>query len=416
MGKQLIQTHRFPNGLTLVTESMPDVQSAAFTIMVPGGSIYDPPDKRGTASILADLISRGAGEYDSQQLSSALDNLGVQRHEGVSNAHITFTGATLADKIGETLKIYAHIIREPHLPEDQFDASRAGVAQALLSVEDDARQKALVELKRRAFPAPWGLPSDGELAHLAGITIEDVRTHYNAGFHPDDTIIGIAGNIDFDEVRDLIESLFGDWEPSAGREEPALDFPTEKTFFTEQETTQTHLGVAYDAVPYGHPDYYTAWAAVGILSGGMSARLFTEVREKRGLCYTVSASLVGMPGIGRVLCYAGTTSERAQETLDVTLHELQRLGEGIDISELERCKARAKSSLIMSQESTSSRAASIARDWFYLKHITTLDQIHDEIQQLTTDRILGYVHAHPAANFTVLTIGPKPLEVPRDLS
>jgi len=416
MGKQLIQTHRFRNGLTLVTESMPDVQSAAFTIMVPGGSIHDPPDKRGTASILSDLITRGAGPYDSEQLSSALDNLGVQRHEGASNAHITFSGATLADNLADTLKIYSLILRAPHLPEDQFEASRAGVAQALLSVEDDARQKALVELKRRAFPAPWGLPNDGELAHLAGITIDDVLKQYETGFHPDDTIIGIAGNIDFDALCQLIEEQFGDWEPSEGREEPALEFPTEKIFFTEQETTQTHLGIAYDAVPYGHPDYYASWAAVGILSGGMSARLFTEVREKRGLCYTVSASLAGMPGIGRVLCYAGTTSERAQETLDVTLHELQRLGEGIDNSELERCKARAKSSLIMSQESTSSRAASIARDWFYLKHITTLDQINDEIQQLTTDRILGFVHAHPAANFTVLTIGPKPLEVPSDIS
>jgi len=148
----------------------------------------------------------------------------------------------------------------------------------------------------------------------------------------------------------------------------------------------------------------------------MSARLFTEIREKRGLCYTVSASLSGMPGLGRVLCYAGTTSERAQETLDVTLHELTRLGDGIEESELERCKARAKSSLIMSQESTSSRASSIARDWFYLKRITTLDQINDEIQQLTTDRVLKYIHAHPAANFTVLTIGPQPLEVPSDIS
>ena len=416
MGKQLIQTHRFPNGLTLVTESMPDVQSAAFSILVPAGSIYDPADRRGTASILSDLISRGAGPYNSEQLSCALDDLGVQRHEGASSGHITFSGATLADNLAETLKLYALILRAPHLPKDQFDASRAGVAQSLLSVEDDARQKALVELKRHAFPAPWGLPSDGELDHLALITIEDVQQHYQTSFHPDDTIIGVAGNIDFEQVKQQIEEIFGDWQPSEGREEPALEFDTEKQFFTEQETTQTHLGIAYDAVPYGHPDYYAAWAAVGILSGGMSARLFTEVREKRGLCYTVSASLAGMPGLGRVLCYAGTTSERAQETLDVTLQELTRLGDGIEEAELERCKARAKSSLIMSQESTSSRAASIARDWFYLKHITTLDQINEEIQQLTTERVLGYIHAHPAANFTVLTIGPQPLEVPSDIS
>ena len=416
MGKQLIQTHQFSNGLTLVAETMDDVQSAAFSILFPSGSIYDPPNKRGTASILSELVTRGAGPFDSQQLSCALDDLGVQRHEGITSGHITFSGATLAGNLAETLKIYGEILKNPHLPVNQFDAARAGIAQALLSVEDDARQKALVELKRHAFPAPWGLPNDGELEHLEFITIDDVRTLYDACFHPNETIIGVAGNVDFEQVKQVIEELFGDWKTSSISEEPAMVFADENRFFTEQETTQTHLGIAYDAVPYGHPEYYAAWAAVGILSGGMSARLFTEVREKRGLCYTVSASLSGMPGLGRVLCYAGTTSERAQETLDVTLHELMRLGDGIEESELERCKARAKSSLIMSQESTSSRASSIARDWFYLKRITTLDQINDEIQQLTTDRVLNYIHAHPAANFTVLTIGPQPLEVPSDIS
>lgn len=416
MGKQLIQTHQFPNGLTLVMESMQNVQSAAFSLMVPGGSIYDQPNRHGTASILSDLITRGAGPYDSQQLSSALDNLGVQRHEGASSAHITFSGATLADNLAETLKIYSEILKAPHLPENQFDASRAGAEQALLSTEDDPRQKALVELKRRSFPAPWGLPSDGELASLPNITIQDVQQHYKACFHPNEMIIGIAGKIDFEEVKQQIEAIFGSWQSSPSVKEPELVYDQEKVFFTEQETTQTHLGVAYDAVPYGHDDYYASWAAVGILSGGMSSRLFTEVREKRGLCYTVSASLTGMPGLGRVLCYAGTTSERAQETLDVTLQELIRLGEGIEESELERCKARAKSSLIMSQESTSSRASSIARDWYYLQRVTTLDQISEEIQQLTTARVLDYIHEYPAKNFTVLTIGPQPLEVPSDIS
>lgn len=416
MGKQLIQTHQFSNGLTLVMESMQNVQSTAFSILVPAGSIYDQTDRHGTASILSDLITRGAGPYDSQQLSCALDDLGVQRHEGASSAHITFSGATLADNLAPTLKIYSEILKAPHLPENQFDASRAGAEQALLSTEDDPRQKALVELKRRSFPAPWGLPSDGDLASLPEISIQDVNQHYQTCFHPNEMIIGIAGKIDFDEIQQLIDDIFGSWESSGISEEPAMVFDDEKLFFTEQETTQTHLGIAYDAVPYGHPDYYASWAAVGILSGGMSSRLFTEVREKRGLCYTVSASLTGMPGLGRVLCYAGTTSERAQETLDVTIQELIKLGEGIEVSELERCKARAKSSLIMQQESTSSRASSIARDWFYLKRITTLDEISEEIQKLTTERVLNYIHAYPASNFTVLTIGPKPLEVPSDIS
>ncbi len=143
----------------------------------------------------------------------------------------------------------------------------------------------------------------------------------------------------------------------------------------------------------------------------MSSRLFTEVREKRGLCYSVYASLNSLRDQGRVLCYAGTTAERAQETLDVTLQELTRLGDGISESELDRCKARAKSSLIMQQESSSSRASSIARDWYHLGRIETLEEVREKIESLTIDMLLEHIAEHPAKDFTILTLGSEPLEI-----
>jgi predicted Zn-dependent peptidase len=168
--------------------------------------------------------------------------------------------------------------------------------------------------------------------------------------------------------------------------------------------------VAYPAVAYADPEYYAAWAAVNVLSGGMSSRLFTEVREKRGLCYSVYATLNTLKDRGQVLCYAGTTSERAQETLDVLRAELVRLGAGIGDDELDRCKARAKSSLIMAQESSGSRAASLARNWYHLGRVVTLDEVRAKIEELTPATVLDYVHAHPAKDFSILTIGPEPLQ------
>jgi predicted Zn-dependent peptidase len=211
-------------------------------------------------------------------------------------------------------------------------------------------------------------------------------------------------------MLDLVGDSFGDWTT---KPEPSMDTGPrgERIGHIPHDSTQTHIGIAYDGIEYAHPDYYKAWAAVGILSGGMSARLFTEVRERRGLCYSVSASLNSLKHAGRVLCYAGTTVERAQETLDVTLRELQRLGDGIESHELERCQARAKSSLIMQQESTSSRATSIARDWYFLQRVQTLDDIRRDIDALTVGSVLDYVQQHPARDFTILTIGPNPLKV-----
>ena len=148
----------------------------------------------------------------------------------------------------------------------------------------------------------------------------------------------------------------------------------------------------------------------------MSSRLFTEVREKRGLCYTVSASLQTQLERARVLCYAGTTAERAQETLDVTYAELLRLRDGVLQHELDRLKARIKSGLIMQQESTSARSGSIARDWYHLGRVRTLDELGKLIDNLTAADINEFLQSHPPGDFTFATLGPQPLELPDEVS
>src|SRR5207248_9851893 len=126
-----------------------------------------------------------------------------------------------------------------------------------------------------------------------------------------------------------------DWQ--AGPEASvALQTPVGGRIHLQKDTTQTQIAIAYPSVPFGHPEYYAAQGAVQVLSGGMGARLFTEVREKRGLCYSVSASYQTFKEVACVLCYAGTKTERAQETLDVTLDVLLRLQEGVEQEEVER--------------------------------------------------------------------------------
>ena len=410
MPEQIIQTHELPNGLTVVIEPMSDVQSAAFCFLIPGGSAFDPAERGGTAAALTDWITRGAGDLNSRDLSNALDNLGVQRNESTGLNHLAFTAATLGENVPAALSLYADIIRRPQLPDEEFEGAIAGIEQSLRAIEDEPQRKLMIELRRRCYDAPWGLPTEGCLEDLERITPESVRQHFHRNLRPNGAILGIAGQVDLAQILDVVTEVFGGWsvkpEPAivTGPRGPRIDH-------IHHESTQTHIGIAYDGIEYAHPDYYKAWAAVGVLSGGMSSRLFTEVREKRGLCYSVNASLNSLLREGRVLCYAGTTTERAQETLDVTLQELVRLGDGIETHELERCKARAKSSLIMQQESTTSRASSIARDWHFLKRVQTLDDIQREIDSLTVDSVLDYIHQHPARDFTVLTIGPNPLKV-----
>jgi len=407
---QEIYQHTFANGLTLLAERMTHVRSAAFNFLVPCGCAYDPPRYRGIASALSDLITRGAGELGNHELTQALDNLGLDRDESAGVMHLRFWGATLAQNLGRGLELYADILRRPHLPADELAAVKALGLQDLQSLEDEPRQKVLIELIRQTFPPPLGQDRRGTPEGIESLTSEAVRRHWSKNFHPTGTILSVAGNIEWEPLRAQVERLFGDWKP--GTETPLKygKMPKAQPHIAK-ETSQTQIGISYPSVPVQHPDYYVALGAVNVLSGGSSSRLFTEVREKRGLCYAVWATYRMIKDQACVLCYAGTTTERAQETLDVTLAELKRLQKGIEKAEVQRVQAGLKSSLIMQEESTSARASSLAGDWYNLGRIRSFDEILKGINSLTPERIVAHVRKFPPRDFTIVTLGPTPLEV-----
>ena len=221
----------------------------------------------------------------------------------------------------------------------------------------------------------------------------------------------MAGSFDWPNLREKVSSLFSDWSGPAVPE-PVLGSAGSKTDHLDQQTAQTQIGIAYDSVSPTHQGYYQACLAVAVLSGGMSGRLFTEVREKRGLCYHVAARHHVLKGRGTVLCYAGTADDRAQQTLDVTLAELKRLPEGITQAELDRAKIGLKASLIMQGESTSARSASAAADYYHLVRVRSLDEISGAIDAVRVSDLLDHLHQFPPADFTILTLGNKKLEVP----
>lgn len=412
MPEASVTHHSYPNGLVLVAETMPSVQSAAFTLLMPAGAAYEPEGLGGTASMLAEWITRGAGDMDSRELLTALDNLGVSHGEGAQTLHSSVSGATLGRNLIPALEIYADVIRRPHLDDEEVEPIRALALQGLQGLEDDPGSKVIYELRRRHFPDPWGRPSPGTPEGVRNATPDDLRAFYRARYRPNGSILAVAGAIDWPALRDAVGRLFGDWEPGP---EPAVVVrpggPARDHLL--KETQQTQIALAYPTVTVDSPDYYQARAMIGILGGYSSARLFTEVREKRGLCYSVYASYEGQKDRAAVLCYAGTSTDRAQETLDVTLAEIGRLGrDGVEAEELDTMRAGLKSSLIMQQESSMSRAGSLASDWFYLGRVRPIDEIAAALDALTTSSVGDFASKNAADGMTILTLGPTPLKLP----
>ncbi|MEK6235217.1 MAG: insulinase family protein [Planctomycetales bacterium] len=408
-----ILSHQFDNGLILAAESMDWSESAAFTFLVPGGSVHDPDDRAGLGNFTCEMSLRGCGDRDSRQFMTDLDNLGVERAQSVSDLHTAHIGAAAASSLPDVLGIYADLLLRPRMPADQLELGRNVMLQELAGVEDDLHYKLMIELRKQRHREPWGRPSQGDEAGVSATTLEDVKSHHEQLTRPNGSILAVAGRFDWETLKSQVERLFGDWKP--GPETPVVEKGERgKYLHVSEDSEQTQVGIAYGAVPYSHADYFPAWAAVSALSGGMSSRLFTEVREKKGLCYSVYATYYMLPTQASVLCYAGT--ERGQETLDVMLAELTRMKDGVDDSELRRVKARCKSSLVMQEESTFSRSASIARDWQHLGRARTLDETQRLVDGLSTDRVNDYLAANPPADFTIVTLGPEPLEVPVGIS
>ena len=189
---QAINIHTFPNGLTLLVERMEHVRSAAVNFLVPAGCAYDPPKSLGMASVLAEMITRGAGNRDSRALSLAMDNIGLDRSESVGQLHMRFWGATLARNIPAALELYADVLRRPHLPDDELEPVQALMLQDLQALEDEPKGKVMVELRRRHWPDPLGRDRRGTAEGLQSITPKAVRSYYKSRFGPRDMILSIV--------------------------------------------------------------------------------------------------------------------------------------------------------------------------------------------------------------------------------
>ena len=410
MKQQLFST-TLDNGLTVLGECMPGVESVAVAFHVPSGSIHDPPGRCGLATLAGELCLRGAGDRSSRGIVEALEGAGVQWGHAVSTTHTSFTGAMVARQFPAVLPVYADILRRPALPAEEFEAAREMVLQNLAGIEDDPGHRTLAALRLLHLPSPWGMPTEGIAADVEAATLEDVRRFVSTRLRPAGSIVAIAGRIDRDDCIRQIEAALGDWRGEAGP--PATEGSRGPHLrHVPHDSQQTHIALAWSQPPYRDDDSAIAGATISILGGGTSSRLFTEVRERRGLCYGVSAGYQTQRDFAAAICHAGTTAARAQETLDVIMAEIDRLPGSIDADELERVKARVTSGLVMQQESTGARVGSMARQWYHLGRLRSIDEELARYDRLDVATIENWLAARPPRDLTLVSLGPDPLEVP----
>jgi predicted Zn-dependent peptidase len=408
--EQRIDTCVLPNGMVVLGEPMPGVESVAFEFMLPAGAAWMPPGYGGAANVISEWIFRGAGQWDSRQLGDALDGLGVQRSTSIGSSHLYLGAALESSNLAQALALYADIILHPHLSDEQFEPARRLVIEELRSLDDEPRQKVMLELRKRFYPDPLGRSTMGELEDLELLTAEKTKEIAASYLDVAQIIFSVAGKYDFDAVCRQLESVFGG---HAGKPLIPREIGVRGPRYTHipHEGAQVHIGLMTATAKFVDKEYYDARTAVSVLSGGMSARLFTEVREKRGLCYAVTAKYHSLKEAAGIMCYAGTTPDKAQETYEVIVGEFRRLAEGIRAEELARAKIGLESAVILHSESSSSRASAIGSDYYLLGRVRPLEEIKDRIQATSVESVLRFLRENPFGDFTVVTVGPREVRV-----
>lgn len=414
-----ITTIALPNNLTLLAEPIPGVGSAAITWLIPAGSARDPESKLGISAITAELLLRGSSSLDARQQADAFDNLGASRGASVETFHHSISLITLAARLPEALPLLTDMALNPRFDPGSFDPSRELCLQAVHSLQDDPQDRVMLNLRANHAPSPINRSALGSIEGLTNTSLDDIKAHWQKTALPTGSILAVAGNVDSEAIAKQLESLTSNWTGSA--QEVTWDTSaTSRGYHHEQdETNQVHIALAHDAPAEQDEDCWLERVTTAILSGGMSCRLFTEVREKRSLCYSVYASYAGSAKYGRATAYVGTTPERAQESLDVLTEQLERINtpEGkVTQSEFDRAVVGLKSRLVMSGESTGARAGALARDQFKLGKARTLADLTAQLEDVTLDKINDYLARRSLGTTTIATLGPAALKLPASLA
>lgn len=404
-------------GTILVTERMSAMRSAAVSWLLPCGYAFEPASMLGLSAMWSELLLRGAGSRNSREHADAVDRLGASRSAANGAFTMAISSSCLGSRLPDVLPLLVDVVRAPRFDADGFEPARDLCLQSIESLRDDPQERAVLAARRRHHASPLDRSSLGTEEGLRAITPEAVRERWHALALPKGSILAAAGAIDPDSLAFQLDTLLKGW--SGTSTEPSLGTTPVRGYAHESdETNQVQIVVLHDAPVDTGADPITPMLerlAISVLSGGMSGRLFSEVREKRGLCYSVSAAYRPDKRYASVLAYVGTTPERAQESLTVLLAELERINtpEGrVSKDEFDRAVIGLKSGLVMSGESTAARAAALASDVRRLGRARSLEEIARVVDSITLDQLNAYLAKRKLGTLTIQTLGPKALNAP----
>jgi zinc protease len=333
-----------PTGVVVLVAERPGIPIVIVRAAVEAGSVYEPPDKAGVANLTALLLTRGSPTRTAPEIDRAIEFVGgsLEGEGGRDASELTLS--VLRKDLGLGLDLLADALLRPAFPDPEFERKRDEVRASVQRSEEDPGAVAARTLRRLVFPGhPYGRPVEGTEASLGAIAQSDVVAFHRAAYRPERTVIAVAGDVSAAVVRAELEARLGGWSvtsPAPAGPGPApLGLPS-RTETVQRPLTQTTIMLGQATVTRGHPDFYPLLVASQVIGGGSSSRLYTRIREERGLAYNVYAQYAAARSAGYFLVELQCENGRIREALAVVRDELVRLRrERVTEEELERARS-----------------------------------------------------------------------------
>ena len=356
-----IQVSRLPSGLIVVTERMDRVETVSFGAYVASGTRNETAAENGVSHFLEHMAFKGTERRSAAAIAEEIEAVGGHINAYTAREQTAFYVKVLKEDTALGADIIGDILTHSAFDRDELERERGVILQEIGQANDTPDDIIFDHFQETAYPGqPMGRPVLGTEDIIRGLPREALMTYMRRHYTTGNTVVAAAGNLQHEQILDLVGRHFADLptDPLPAIE-PGLYQGGE--FREERDLDQVHIVLGFPSVGYGHADYYPTMLLSTLLGGGMSSRLFQEVREKRGLVYSVySFTAPAMDG-GLFGIYAGTGESEAEELMPVTLEELRKVQHTVTEAELNRARAQVKAGLLMSLESTGSRCEQLAR-------------------------------------------------------
>ncbi len=390
MAKEVRNIRRqvLPHGLTVITEQMEHIRSASIGIWLETGSRDETPQSNGISHFIEHMVFKGTKHRTAEEIARQVDSIGGNMDAFTSKECICFNVKVLDEHVPVALDILTDLVLHPTFTTEDIARER-GVILEEIKMDEDNPDYLVHEIFTQNFwkDHPLGKPILGTKETVKKFERETVLDTYNHRFAPGNIIVAAAGHLDHDQFVDLVVKHFEHLKPAKnGFHSPIPKIVPRIVLRNKKALEQVQLCIGVPAYPIAHEKRHAGYILNTLIGGGMSSRLFQNIRERQGLAYSIYSDLNPYRDTGCMAVYAGTSLASASKVVKAVVSEFHNLKtEPVPAEELRRSKDQLKGSLMLSLESSTARMSNLARQEMYFDHFQDLDELIEKIEAVTAD-------------------------------